>query len=427
MGWHIYEKLLEKVANYSPFVGKIWIVFLFIFRLIVVTSVGDTIYDDEQSEFVCNTNDPGCQQFCFTKFAPVSQIRFFAMQLLFVGTPSMIFIVYTLHKITLLPSQDSGDQKPDENQEQSGALGLGDAGYRSRGRRGKGGRRRRRRKRLKYLREHLEVDPETKLPKYNDVILHPETKDELITRHVHLAKGKLRLSKDDVIASSDDSDTTSDDDSSSPTSSDIDKLAIKLKSATGPSAPSSEPPSRQKKVKTQTVYHPDGNDEIYKTRSISRAYFIQAILRLAIEAGFIYLQYIMYGIEVNWFFDCTGEPCTKEIRCYVSRPKEKTYLLLFMYVMEGLSVLFCLCEIVVIVYSHLTKRKKRNAMTSMPLQQVVSQQHADSRSGGQVYRRAVHNLNTFPDLGPYPLIRDNNVGGGSTHDVIQSNHNGYYR
>ena len=41
--------------------------------------------------------------------------RFFAIQLLLVGTPSMIFIVYALHKITLLPIQDQGDQLPRQN------------------------------------------------------------------------------------------------------------------------------------------------------------------------------------------------------------------------------------------------------------------------------------------------------------------------
>ena len=43
MGWHIYEKLLEKVANYSPFAGKVWIVFIFIFRLVTLVSLTHTL------------------------------------------------------------------------------------------------------------------------------------------------------------------------------------------------------------------------------------------------------------------------------------------------------------------------------------------------------------------------------------------------
>lgn len=32
MAWHVFEKLLEGVANYSTLIGKLWITFFFIFR-----------------------------------------------------------------------------------------------------------------------------------------------------------------------------------------------------------------------------------------------------------------------------------------------------------------------------------------------------------------------------------------------------------
>jgi len=412
MGWHIYEKLLEKVANYSPFVGKIWILFIFMFRLIIVTSVGDTIYDDEQSEFECNTNDPGCRQFCFTKFTPVSQIRFFAMQLLFVGTPSMIFIVYTLHRITMHQPQNGGS----EQVQQPSSNDNNDVSYR---RRRRGARRRRRRRKIRYLRDHLMIDPD-QLPRYKDVIVHPETKDQLVTKHVHLSNGKLKASKEGLLTTDSSSDTLS--------SSDEENFE-KPGASNASNKAETESNEKSKKVKTRTVYNPEGSDEIFETSSIQRAYFTQAFLRMAIEAGFLYLQYILYGIEVNWLYDCTGEPCTKEIACYVSRPKEKTYLLLFMYAMAGLSLLLNLIEIVLIIYEQTRKKLKnkkddqnKHHMTAMPLTQIVT---TNSRQHPGMYQRAI-NLNTFPNLGPYPLPRDNSVGGGSTRDVIQSDTGGYY-
>jgi len=412
MRWHIYEKLLEKVANYSPFAGKVWIVFIFIFRLIIVTSVGDTIYDDEQAEFECNTNDPGCKQYCFSQFTPLSQIRFFALQLLLVGTPSMIFIVYALHKITLLPIQDLGDQPPEQT------ISSEDyARYKRRRRRRK--KRRRRERKLRYIQHDYDDVGGRELPRYNDVVVHPETRDQLKTDLLLVKKGKLlRPSKDKLLVSTT-TDTTSTD-----TITSSDEHSSKKKKAG--SSKSVEEVESTKKFKTKTVYHADGSDDIYQTRSINRAYFIQAVLRLIFEAVLIWFQHEMYGLDVNWFHDCKGPPCTKVIRCYPSRYIEKTYLLLFMYVFAIISCVLSLFEILSLVYNFVKKRSRRrdedeNGMTDMPLQRVVAQ----NRRNPENFHRRVVGLNTFPDLGPYPLVRDNQVG-GSRNEVIQSNHAGYH-
>jgi len=134
----------------------------------------------------------------------------------------------------------------------------------------------------------------------------------------------------------------------------------------------------------------------------------------------------MYGLDVQWFHDCEGPPCTKVIRCYPSRYIEKTYLLLFMYVFAIISCVLSLFEILSLVYNYVKKRNRKggddeNGMTDMPLQRVVDQ---NRRNPANFHRRVV-GLNTFPDLGPYPLVRDNQVG-GSRNEVIQSNHAGYH-
>jgi len=50
-----------------------WLIFFC--RLIIVISIGDSIYGDEQSNFICNTLQPGCSNVCYNQFAPISQIR----------------------------------------------------------------------------------------------------------------------------------------------------------------------------------------------------------------------------------------------------------------------------------------------------------------------------------------------------------------
>lgn len=75
MSWAVLEKLLTELSGSLSLAGKIWITFLFIFRVIVVLSIGDKIFSDEQSRFHCDTNTPGCANVCFNRFNPISPIR----------------------------------------------------------------------------------------------------------------------------------------------------------------------------------------------------------------------------------------------------------------------------------------------------------------------------------------------------------------
>jgi len=66
MAWHLVEKMIEESATHSTLLGKWWIGVMFIFRIIVVASIGDNVYTDEQEEFICNTMQPGkeCTDTC---------------------------------------------------------------------------------------------------------------------------------------------------------------------------------------------------------------------------------------------------------------------------------------------------------------------------------------------------------------------------
>ncbi|XP_060754066.1 gap junction delta-2 protein [Neoarius graeffei] len=98
--WSILGRFLVEVQNHSTVIGKIWLTVLLIFRILLVTLVGDTVYGDEQSKFICNTLQPGCNNVCYDTFAPVSHLRFWVFQIVLVSTPSIFYIIYALHKIT---------------------------------------------------------------------------------------------------------------------------------------------------------------------------------------------------------------------------------------------------------------------------------------------------------------------------------------
>ena len=71
--------------------GQIWNVNHFVLRLFLLTVVGDELYDDEMSSFICDTSQPGCRNVCFNKFSPMSVSRFWAAHVLFTALPVLAF------------------------------------------------------------------------------------------------------------------------------------------------------------------------------------------------------------------------------------------------------------------------------------------------------------------------------------------------
>ncbi|XP_039269268.1 gap junction alpha-3 protein-like [Styela clava] len=99
MGWHLMEKLIEQSGEHSTLIGKFWVTSVFILRLLIATAIADDVWKDGQDDFVCNTLSPGCLNVCYNEFSPVVVSRYWMLQILFTTLPSMIFIVYTAHKL----------------------------------------------------------------------------------------------------------------------------------------------------------------------------------------------------------------------------------------------------------------------------------------------------------------------------------------
>lgn len=111
MSWHFVERWLQKVYQHSTLIGKFWITFLIVFRIVVVSSVSDRVYSDEQSEFRCNTGQVGCGNICFNQFSPMSHIRFWSFQIIMVSTPTILFMVYSAHQVKSTEKKDSKNTK----------------------------------------------------------------------------------------------------------------------------------------------------------------------------------------------------------------------------------------------------------------------------------------------------------------------------
>ncbi|XP_006777390.1 PREDICTED: gap junction alpha-4 protein [Myotis davidii] len=95
--WGFLEKLLDQVQQHSTVVGKIWLTVLFIFRILILGLAGESVWGDEQSDFQCNTAQPGCTNVCYDQAFPISHIRYWVLQFLFVSTPTLIYLAHVIH------------------------------------------------------------------------------------------------------------------------------------------------------------------------------------------------------------------------------------------------------------------------------------------------------------------------------------------
>ncbi|NWU89420.1 CXG1 protein, partial [Upupa epops] len=111
MSWSFLTRLLEEIHNHSTFVGKIWLTALIVFRIVLTAVGGESIYYDEQSKFVCNTEQPGCENVCYDAFAPLSHVRFWVFQIILVATPSVMYLGYAIHKIARMVEHNEADRR----------------------------------------------------------------------------------------------------------------------------------------------------------------------------------------------------------------------------------------------------------------------------------------------------------------------------
>lgn len=97
--WTFLGRLLEKVQSHSTAVGRIWLTVLFVFRILVLGAGAEKVWGDEQSGFICNTQQPGCKTVCYDSAFPISHIRYWVLQIIFVSTPTLVYLGHVLHVI----------------------------------------------------------------------------------------------------------------------------------------------------------------------------------------------------------------------------------------------------------------------------------------------------------------------------------------
>ncbi|XP_075333246.1 gap junction alpha-3 protein-like isoform X1 [Odontesthes bonariensis] len=130
--WSFLGRLLENAQEHSTVIGKVWLTVLFIFRILVLGAAAEEVWGDEQSDFTCNTQQPGCENVCYDEAFPISHIRFWVLQIIFVSTPTLIYLGHVLHIVRMEEKRrerDDEHRKAGQHQEDHDPLyhnGAGD-------------------------------------------------------------------------------------------------------------------------------------------------------------------------------------------------------------------------------------------------------------------------------------------------------------
>ncbi|GAA6089294.1 gap junction delta-3 protein, partial [Tachysurus ichikawai] len=107
--WGFLSELFGSLQAHSPMLGRLWLLLMLVFRMLILGTVASDMFDDEQEEFSCNTLQPGCKQVCYDHAFPISQYRFWVFHIVLISTPALVFLMYAMHhhkKHQVLP-QDS--------------------------------------------------------------------------------------------------------------------------------------------------------------------------------------------------------------------------------------------------------------------------------------------------------------------------------
>lgn len=94
--------ILEEVHIHSTLVGEIWLIILFICRMLVIGVAAEDVWIDEQEEFICNTHQPGCRNVCYDLAFPISPIRYWVLQIISVSSPSLVYVGHALYRLQVL-------------------------------------------------------------------------------------------------------------------------------------------------------------------------------------------------------------------------------------------------------------------------------------------------------------------------------------
>ncbi|TRY88180.1 hypothetical protein DNTS_026880 [Danionella cerebrum] len=118
--WSFLGNILEEVNEHSTVIGRVWLTVLFIFRILILGTAAEFVWGDEQSDYVCNTQQPGCENVCYDEAFPISHIRLWVLQIIFVSTPSLVYVGHAVHYIHMEEKRKEREEADISHQQEIG-------------------------------------------------------------------------------------------------------------------------------------------------------------------------------------------------------------------------------------------------------------------------------------------------------------------
>jgi len=287
--WGAFEKALDKVGAHSNLIGKYWITTFNMIRLLFLFTIGSSAWPDGAS-LECDTNVPGCVKMCVNKFYPIAPITFWSLQVLFVCLPVVVFMVYADHM--------------------QGKIKFA----------------------LK-IRAAIRNDAKLKIIQNLD-----NQKKHISTEKTRLTQRKVPL--DDEFDLPDGSRRSNEDALRW-----FDEEEERIKNE-------EEQMDREVKAMIKTEEEED-KKAISATGSASTppkfllAYAHMVLFRLLIEVFFVWLYYQLYEFEfiMPEKYFCDEQPCNNVVACFIDRPKQKTFTIIFLMASMLFTIMMGLVEL----------------------------------------------------------------------------------
>ncbi|XP_066483367.1 gap junction delta-3 protein [Tiliqua scincoides] len=118
--WGFLSSLLDAMQEHSPMVGRFWLVVMLIFRILILATVGNGVFDDEQEEFECNTRQVGCKQICYDLAFPISHYRFWVFHIVVLSAPAILFVIYSMHQATKMKHEQAEEEAGEDEGDKTG-------------------------------------------------------------------------------------------------------------------------------------------------------------------------------------------------------------------------------------------------------------------------------------------------------------------
>ncbi|XP_010169290.1 gap junction delta-4 protein [Antrostomus carolinensis] len=130
----------------------------------------------------------------------------------------------------------------------------------------------------------------------------------------------------------------------------------------------SSPKDLKELCRSAVVNRLDCGAENLRVLNFSGAYTLHLFFRMLLEAAFAAAQYFLFGFFVPERFSCYHSPCTSTVDCYISRPTEKSIMMIFIWGVSSLSFLLSLADLVCALQRMTARNPKKKLLANLQVE-----------------------------------------------------------